>query len=115
LQYKDEINTFVLLNKDLWNLDLSDTEWLSITLVTCWLKEFRDATAEMSSTHLPMLSHTHGIFRGLQTHLRTALAELPSDTDPKVKDGIIQAHLKLSEYYERFDRSPFYLWAARKF
>jgi hypothetical protein len=92
LQYKDEINTFILLNKDLWNLDLSDAEWQSIALVTRWLKQFRDATAEMSSTHLPMLSHTHSIFCGLQTHLCVALAELPLDVDSTIKKGIIEAH-----------------------
>jgi len=31
-----------------------------------------------------------------------------------LKKGLLDAHLKLSEYHYRFDQSPFYTWAACK-
>ncbi len=115
LQYEAEINTFVTLhaNKDLCDLELSEDKWSSIQLVASWLEMFRDATTQMSATHQPMLSHTYAIFRGLQEHLCTSLQKLPSGIDPCIRDGLVAAHQKLSEYYYRFDQSPFYIWAAR--
>ena len=115
LQYEAEINTFVTLrtNKDLRDLELSEDEWSSIRLVASWLEMFRAATTQMSATHQPMLSHTHAIFRGLQEHLRTSLQKLSSGIDPCIRNGLVAAHQKLSEYYYRFDQSPFYIWAAR--
>lgn len=116
MQYEAEINTFVTLrtNKDLRDLELSEDEWSSIRLVASWLEKFRDATTQMSATHQPMLSHTHAIFRGLQEHLRGSLQTLPSGIDLCIRNGLVAAHEKLSEYYYRFDQSPFYIWAARK-
>jgi len=67
----------------------------------------------MSTTSWPILSHVHAVFRGLQEHVCQALAKLPNSADPKIKAGLLAAHMKLSEYYHRFDQSPFYLWAAR--
>lgn len=115
MQYEAEINSFVTLraNKDLRDLELSEDEWSSIRLVATWLEKFRDATTQMSATHQPMLSHTHAIFRGLQEHLRGSLHTLPSGIDPFIRNGLVAAHQKLSEYYYRFDQSPFYVWAAR--
>ena len=112
--YKSEINTFVGINKELRHLELTDDEWDAIDLVAGWLREFRDATTEMSTTSRPMLSHVHAIFRGLQEHVRQALAKLPDMADPRIKAGLLAAHAKLSEYYHRFDQSPYYLWAARE-
>ena len=114
LLYQSEINTFVSINKDLRDLELSDTEWQAIHLVETWLREFRDATTEMSITSQPMLSHVHAVFRGLQEHIRKALAQLPDSADQKIKAGLLSAHAKLSVYYNHFDQSPYYLWAARE-
>ena len=115
MQYEAEINTFVALraNKDLRDLELSEDEWSSIWLVASWLEKFRDVTTQMSATHWPMLSHTHTIFRGLQEHFRKSLQHLPSGIDSCIRDGLVAAHQKLSEYYYRFDQPPFYIWAAR--
>ena len=115
--YEAEINTFVTsrTNKDLRHLELSEEEWASIRLVCDWLEHFRQATTDMSTTKCPMLSHTHAIFRGLQDHVRDALRNLPSDIDSRIKVGLVAAHQKLSEYYYRFDQSPFYIWAARMY
>lgn len=115
MQYEAEINTFVTLraNRDLRDLELSEDEWSSIRLVASWLEKFRDATTQMSATHQPMLSYTHAIFRGLQEHLRESLRDLPAGLDPCIRNGLVAAHQKLSEYYYRFDQSPFYIWAAR--
>lgn len=61
-----------------------------------------------------MLSTAHAIFRGLQDEVCNTLRSLPDSTSPMIKNGLLGAHQKLSEYYYRFDLSPFYLWAARK-
>ena len=112
LQYSQEINTFVRLNRDLSDLELSDNEWMSVKLVANWLEQFHKATVEMSTTKRSMLSHTHAIFRGLQATLHDALVELPANIDPEIKDGLINTHTKLGTYYYWFDQSPFYLWAS---
>ena len=61
-----------------------------------------------------MLSTTLAIFHGLQQHIQQILHELPDTAPPQLKKGLLDAHLKLSEYYYRFDQSPFYTWAACK-
>jgi hypothetical protein len=69
----------------------------------------------MSTTKKPMLSFTTAIFRGLQDDLRTTIKELPVGTPSVLRNGLLEAHRKLSEYYDKFDQSPFYTWAARTF
>ena len=113
LDYRETVNSFVSRNKDLHPLELSDTDWDSIKLVTSWLKSFRSATAEMSATKVPMLSMTHAIFRGLQDDIKNTLRSLPDSVSPKIKLGLMDVHRKLSDYYYQFDASPFYTWAAR--
>jgi hypothetical protein len=113
LNYCDTIDSFVSRNKDLHALELSDTDWESIKLVTSWLKSFRSATTEMSTTKVLMLSTTHTIFRGLQDDIKNILRDLPNSVSPKIKLGLTDAHRKLSDYYHQFDDLPFYIWAAR--
>ncbi|KAH9044094.1 hypothetical protein EDB83DRAFT_2204473, partial [Lactarius deliciosus] len=91
------------------NLALTEAEWGSITQVAGWLKAFRSATTQMSTTKQPMLSTAHAIFRGLQDEVRNALRSLPDSASPLIKAGLLAAHQKLSEYYYRFDISPFYI------
>ena len=114
LDYRDTIDSFVSRNKDLHALELSDADWESIKLVASWLKSFRSATTEMSTTKLPMLSTTHAIFRGLQDDIKDILRSLPNSVPPKIKLGLTDAHCKLSDYYYQYDVSPFYTWAACK-
>ncbi|KAK7020975.1 hypothetical protein R3P38DRAFT_2534849 [Favolaschia claudopus] len=59
-----------------------------------------------------MLSQTHLVFRSLQKTIKDILSDLPITTDYKLKQGLIDAHTKLSDYYYKFDASPYYLWAA---
>jgi hypothetical protein len=59
-----------------------------------------------------MLSTTHAIFRGLQEHIQQIYHDLPASTPPKIKTGLLDAHRKLSDYYYKYDQSPFYTWAA---
>lgn len=59
-----------------------------------------------------MLSTIHAIFRGLQDHICSTLAELSDSAPAQLRDGLVDAHQKLSEYYYRSDESPFYTWAA---
>jgi hypothetical protein len=82
LDYHNTIDSFVSRNKDLHMLELSNADWESIKLVTSWLKSFRAATTEMSTTKLPMLSTTHAIFRGLQDDIKDILRSLPDSVSP---------------------------------
>ena len=112
LDYHKTIDSFVSRNKDLHALELSNTDWESLKLVTSWLKTFRSATTEMSATKVPMLSMMHVIFRGLQDNIKNILCNLPNLVSLKIKLGLTDAHRKLSDYYYQFDASPFYIWAA---
>ncbi|KAJ7702124.1 hypothetical protein B0H16DRAFT_1832094, partial [Mycena metata] len=76
--------------------------WEALQMVTGWLKVFRSATTQMSATKQPMLSTTHAIFRGLQRHLKTTIAGLPATADPALKEGLVNAHRKLSDYFTKF-------------
>jgi hypothetical protein len=82
LDYHNTIDSFVSRNKDLHTLELSNADWESIKLVTSWLKSFRAAMTEMSTTKLPMLSTTHAIFRGLQDDIKDILRSLPNSVSP---------------------------------
>ena len=66
----------------------------------------------MSTTKSPMLSTTHAIFRGLQEDLRQSLTELPDLSPSYLKNSLVKAHRKLSDYYTKLDDSPFYIWAS---
>src|SRR5260370_6426648 len=112
LDYHKTIDYFVSRNKDLHALELSNTDWESLKLVTSWLKTFRSATTEMSATKVPMLSTTHAIFRGLQDDIKNILHNLPNSASPKIKLGLTNAHRNLSDYYYHFDAPPFYISAA---
>ena len=115
IQYRKVIERFVAVNKDLRAFELTDDDWSAITLISQWLKSFRSATVQMSATKKPMLSSTLAIFRGLQDSLRKTLCTLPNNTPSKLKEGLVNAHLKLSNYYGKTDSSPYYVWACRTF
>jgi hypothetical protein len=89
-------------------------DWNAITMVSDWLLNFRSATSQMSTTSRPMLSSTHSTFRGLQKTLKDKLSSLPPGSPPELVEGLTKAHRKLSDYYYKYDHSPFYIWAARK-
>jgi hypothetical protein len=83
-------------------------------MVTSWLKAFRSATTQMSTTKQTMLSTTHAVFRGLQDQIKENVLNLPDNVSPLLRDGLLSAHRKLSDYYYKFDESNYYTWAARK-
>ena len=112
LDYQSVIDDFVAKNKDLRKFEMHADDWDAITLVTQWLKSFRSATTQMSTTKHPMLSSTHAIYRGLQESLRESLRNLPNNTPPKLKLGLTRAHRKLSDYYNKIDDSPYYTWSS---
>jgi hypothetical protein len=93
---------------------LEDSEWAALAMVASWLKMFREATVLMSTTKRPMLSSTHAIFRGLQAHIQDIITDLPSDVELELRDGLVASHLKLSEYFAKFDESAYCLWACRE-
>ncbi|KAJ6526107.1 hypothetical protein B0H19DRAFT_858704, partial [Mycena capillaripes] len=88
--------------------ELTTADWAALKLVTDWLMVFRAATTQMSATKQPMLSSTHAIFLGLQKELKRAIAALPSTADPVLRQGLVDAHLKLSDYFTKFDQSRYY-------
>ncbi|PBK63979.1 hypothetical protein ARMSODRAFT_839521, partial [Armillaria solidipes] len=112
LDFRDIIDSYVSRICELQDFELSDADWKAIELVTRWLKTFRSATTQMSTTKISMLSTTHAIFWGLQDHLKKVLRSLPDGISPRLRDGVIAAHEKLSEYYYKYDESPLYTWAA---
>ncbi|KAF8472426.1 hypothetical protein JB92DRAFT_1915932 [Gautieria morchelliformis] len=44
--------------------------------------------------------------------IKEILRSLPASVTPSIKYGLIDAHTKLSDYYHKYDESPFYTWAA---
>ena len=95
--------------------ELSRNDWAAIALVKDWLCGFRDAILDMSTTKHATLSYVHAVFKGLQDHVKDALRGLPDTAPPALRDGLINAHRKLSDYYYKFDESPYYIWAASEF
>jgi hypothetical protein len=118
LHYQTEIDRFVGLpqNKDtLRRFELTDQDWSALNLVMSWLHVFCDATLEMSTTKQTTLSHVHAISKALQANLKESLAALPDSTPSCVRSGLVEAHQKLSDYYLKFDESPYYIWASSTF
>ncbi|KAF9070798.1 hypothetical protein BDP27DRAFT_1219963, partial [Rhodocollybia butyracea] len=115
LDYHKAVDAFAAKDRDLREYELSDTEWDSVQLVSNWLKLFRLATTDMSRTSKPMLSIVHSIFRELQADIQNNLRNLPENTPHQIKTGMLAAHRKLSDYYTKFDESPFYLWSSREY
>ncbi|KAJ7312326.1 hypothetical protein DFH08DRAFT_717787 [Mycena albidolilacea] len=109
---RDAITRYVDSTPDLCSFVLSEQDWAALQTVQSWLSEFRQATTEMSTTSKPMLSQTHIVFRGLQRTFKDIFSALPNTVDITLKQGLIDAHTKLSDYYYKFDTSPYYIWAA---
>jgi len=112
--FKEAIDEFVASpkHKELRDFELSASDWAAIALVKEWLRSFRDAVLDMSMTKRTTLSYVHAVFKGLQDHLKTALLSLPDTAPPGLRHGLMNAHRKLSDYYYKFDESPYYVWAA---
>ena len=47
-------------------------------------------------------------------HIKMILRGLPATVPWVIKKGLLDMHEKLSDYYHKFDESPFYTWAACK-
>ena len=114
LDYWPIVDSFAHVHRDLWQYSLPNEEWEAIELVAKWLKSFRAATTQMSATRTPMLSTMHAVFHGLQEDICNILSDLPDTVSPSLKKGLMDAHLKLSDYYYKIDASPFYLWSSSK-
>jgi hypothetical protein len=113
MDYRTVIDDFVAKNREIRKHELQNEDWEAIALVALWLKSFRSATTQMSTTKHPMLSWTHAIFRGLQDSLTDNLHSLPNNTPAPLRQGLLKAHRKLSDYYGKSDDSPYYTWASR--
>ncbi|CAK5270384.1 unnamed protein product [Mycena citricolor] len=112
LRFKTAVNNFVSRHRELHVYTLTDDDWAAIKLVCEWLELFREATTEMSTTKSPMISTVHSVFRGLQFDIKSHIADLPDDTISEIKQALVNSHMKLSEYFSKFDVSPYYMWAA---
>ncbi|KAE9386398.1 hypothetical protein BT96DRAFT_788678, partial [Gymnopus androsaceus JB14] len=112
LQYRAPINVFIDTHNDLHGSEPFRRDWESIAIVWLLTRNFRSATSQMSTTSKPMLSSTHSTFCGLQCMLKEKLKQLPQDAPPKPVQGLMEAHQKLSDYYYKYDHSPFYIWAT---
>jgi hypothetical protein len=69
----------------------------------------------MSTTKKPMLSQTHAVFRSLQAEIRSIISRLPETVDVNLKQGLLNAHKKLSDYFHLFDQSDYCMWASRAY
>ncbi len=115
LDFQNEIDHFIGLNRDLQSLELDKDEWAAIASVAEWLMAFHSVTTQMSTSRVSMLSTMHAIFRGLQEHVRKIYRDLPTGTAPKIMDGLLDAHKKLNDYYYKHGQSSFYTWATYEF
>ena len=115
LDYQKHVDDFVGRNRELRTLELDEDEWEAIETVTDWLKTFQLATSQMSGMKgMSTLSTTHAVFRGLQEHVADIIRVLPVSSNPQIKDGLLDAHRKLSDYYYKCDQLPRYTWSAHK-
>ncbi|KAJ7834571.1 hypothetical protein B0H14DRAFT_2363791, partial [Mycena olivaceomarginata] len=108
LKFRPAIFSYVAKDESLRAHELSTADWTALKLVSKWLMAFRDATTQMSTTKQPMISNTHAVFLGLEKHIKIKLANLPQETDPVLRQGLVDAHTKLSDYFTKFDRSRYY-------
>ncbi|THU80206.1 hypothetical protein K435DRAFT_696155, partial [Dendrothele bispora CBS 962.96] len=99
LRFRHAIESYVAKDRELRKYELSEADWKSLMLITEWLKTFRCATTEMSTTKHPMLSKTLAIFRGLQDKIHSILSELPHSADPSLRRGLIDAHCWHTRFY----------------
>ncbi|CAA7257320.1 unnamed protein product [Cyclocybe aegerita] len=88
------LNNFVAKTRQLRLYELTDQDWTSVKMVMDWLHIFKDATQQMSDK------------------LKTILCSLPANVPTNVKNGLVRAHQKLSDYYFKFDQLPHVCWAA---
>jgi hypothetical protein len=112
MDYHSVLDDFVAKSRELRKYELQDEDWEAIALVAQWLKAFQSATTQMSTTKCPMLSWTHAIFHGLQHCLADSLCLLPNNTPTLLRQGLLNAHWKLSDYYGKSDDTPYYTWAS---
>jgi hypothetical protein len=114
LDYRDVLYAFVAKMQDLRPYELSNQDWDAINLVCDWLKHFRDATTQMSATKQCTLSSTHAVFKSLQDSLTQNLKQIPSFYPARLRNALLQSHEKLSDYFFKFDQSPYPIWASRE-
>lgn len=116
LQYRAAVDRYTLVASELGHTHmLSSEDWDALKKISDWLGAFRAATTQMSTSKKPMLCHTHKVFRSLQKDVHKMILELPEDENPstiRLRNGLVAAHTKLSDYYFKFDASPYYHWAA---
>ncbi|KIJ38162.1 hypothetical protein M422DRAFT_176975 [Sphaerobolus stellatus SS14] len=109
LQYCAVVDSYVAKVKPLRDYEMNANEWMSIQLVTKFLKIFCTAITQMSAIKKPLLSTAHTIFKGLQDDLAKFMKDLPNDAPPKLMLALLGSHCKLSDYFFKFDLLH-YIW-----
>ena len=100
-------------NRELRPHELAAHDWKAIEIVTDWLLMFRKITTIMSASKTTStLSYVQAVFTRLQNDVKEKLSSLPQDTPRQLKEGLIAAHTKLSDYFSIYDGSPYYVWAS---
>jgi hypothetical protein len=112
LDYSKDIDDFIGHHCNLQALELDADDWEAISQVAEWLKAFCSVTTQMSKMKEPMLSTVYAIFCDLQEHVASLLHKLPDTAPSELRDRLVEAHTKLSDYYFHSDESPYYTWAA---
>ncbi|KAJ2928008.1 hypothetical protein H1R20_g9078, partial [Candolleomyces eurysporus] len=112
IAFHSAIDNYTAKNRDLRSFELLDDDWAAAETVCSWLECFQSATRQMSATKTSMLSSTIAVFRGLQQQLKERIRMLPRNFSPEVRTALVNLHKKLSDYYFRFDTSPYRTWAA---
>ncbi|KAJ6506039.1 hypothetical protein DFH09DRAFT_943418 [Mycena vulgaris] len=112
LQFRRPIFNYVVKDSDLREHELTSDEWKALEMVTGWLKAFRSATTQMSATKQPMPT----LFSvASNSTSKPSSKSFPDNADPALKEGLVNAHRKLSDYFTKFDESRYCTWAARSF
>jgi hypothetical protein len=105
LDYCKVIDDFVAKTNDLQRFKLTPKDWSAIQLVCCWLKAFCAATTQILTMKRSMLSSTQAIFCRLYESLLTRLSPHIAKQCTFSSQGF--PHQKLSDYYAKFDDSPY--------
>lgn len=97
--------------RDLKRLRLGPAEWTHLRAITQMLKNFKDATSQLSENQTPQIPYIWMMYNRLFDFLDQMRVELGSETETDgasdwpdvVKNAALQGKAKLSKYYAKTD------------
>jgi hypothetical protein len=110
LLYREVMDRYARMHRDESDV-LSDSDWSAIKTIAGWLSLFREATTFMSLRDKTTISSVFGVFMALQDDIRANICK-SRDVPLELKQGLLDAHEKLAEYFKKSDASPYYMWSA---